>query len=184
MPIRRQYFDWQRPALATAVGWLWERYERGGVWDLDRVIVALPGGRAGRRLLELLVERAEERRAVLVPPRIVTVGQLPELLYEVKKPLADDLAQQFGLGAGDRRSRRTEVARLVKRLPAADDLAGWLALAEHAGPRASRAGGRYGSIFRTSSRQGGHLADFREAERWQALAGSASSAICEILDAL
>jgi hypothetical protein len=104
MPIRRRFFDWKQPALAAAADYLWDAYARVeplagksrqknndlASWDLDRVIVALPGSRARRRLLELLVGRAEERRAVLVPPRIVTVGQLPELLYELKKPLADD----------------------------------------------------------------------------------------------
>ena len=102
MPITRQFFDWRRPALAVAAGYLWERYERGGTWDLDRVVVALPGGRAGRRLLERMVQLADERGAILTPPRIVTVGHLPELLYEVKKPLADPLRKSW---PGSRRSK-------------------------------------------------------------------------------
>ena len=81
MPIRRKFFDWKQPALAAAAGYLWDVYHRPGSsdpgsWDLERVIVALPGSRARRRLLELLVNWSEERRAVLVPPRIVTGGAI------------------------------------------------------------------------------------------------------------
>ena len=173
MPIRRKFFDWKQPALAAAADYLWDAYSRQesgelASWDLDRVIVALPGSRARRRLLELLVGRAEERGAVLVPPRIVTVGQLPELLYELKQPLADDLAQQFAWVAALRRSSPAQVERLVRQLPADDDLAGWLALAKMLA-RLHRELAADGLDFSDVERQGAALADFREADRWQTL---------------
>ena len=133
MPIRRQFFDWKQPALAGAADYLWDVYRpRGSGRQLgsrsgDRGAARLAGR---RRLLELLVGRAEERRAVLVPPQIVTVGQLPELLYELKKPLADDLTQQFTWVAALRQISSAQAERLVKQLPPADDLAGWLAMAK------------------------------------------------------
>jgi RecB family exonuclease len=169
MSIRRKFFDWKLPALAAAADYLWDRYVRERNWNLDGVIVALPGSRARRRLLELLVQRAEERGAVLVPPRIVTVGQLPELLYEVKQPFADDMAQELAWVRAIQESPGREVERLVRQLPLADDLAGWLALARmlarvHKELAADR------MDFSEVERQGAALADFREAERWQALA--------------
>ena len=83
-------------------------------WDLERVVVALPGGRAGRRLLERMVELAGERGAVFTPPRIVTVGHLPELLYEVKKPLAGKLAQELAWIEAIRRSPADRIERLIR----------------------------------------------------------------------
>jgi RecB family exonuclease/inactivated superfamily I helicase len=182
MPIRRRFFDWKRPALAAAADYLWDAYSRDRSWDLDRVIVALPGSRARRRLLELLVGRAEERGAVLVPPRIVTVGKLPELLYEVKKPLADDIAQELAWVRAIQQSPASEMERLVKQLPLADDLAGWLALARmlarvHKELAADRLD------FSEVERRGAALADFREADRWQSLA-AVQRRYLEILDAL
>ena len=55
MSINRVFLDWTRPALAAAVEWLVERFSAAGQLDLRKVVVALPGGRAGRRLLEILV---------------------------------------------------------------------------------------------------------------------------------
>ncbi len=130
MPIRRVFFDWSRPALHVAAGYLWETYGVAAALDLERLIVAAPGGRASRRLLQALVELAEQQSAALVPPRIVTAGQLPELLYEKKKPFAGDLAQQLAWIRAIRAARPNQIERLVKRLPAEGDLAGWLALAQ------------------------------------------------------
>jgi RecB family exonuclease len=153
-----------------------------GSWDLDGVIVALPGSRARRRLLELLVGRAEERGAVLVPPRLVTVGQLPELLYEVKRPLADDIAQQLAWVQAIRQSPGREVERLIRQLPPADDLAGWLSLAEHFA-RVHRELAANRLDFSHVERHGAGLADFREADRWQAMTG-VQRRYLEILDSL
>jgi ATP-dependent helicase/nuclease subunit B len=187
MPIRRKFFDWKQPALAAAVDYLWDTYSRPGSedlanWDLDGVIVALPGSRARRRLLELLVGRAEERGAVLVPPRIVTVGQLPELLYEVKKPFADDIAQELAWVRAIQQSPAREVERLVKALPQADDLAGWLALAKMLA-RMHKELAADGLNFSDVERHGAALAEFRETERWQALV-AVQRRYLEILDSL
>ena len=50
--------------MAAAAGYLRSRFERAGELDLGGVIVVVPGGRAGRRLLEILVAVAEEQRLV------------------------------------------------------------------------------------------------------------------------
>ncbi|HEX4147780.1 MAG TPA: hypothetical protein VHY20_02285, partial [Pirellulales bacterium] len=78
MPIRRVFIDWRHPALAKTAELLCQRHANPAGIDLQNTIVALPGGRAGRRLLQLLVERAEQLGLPLVPPQIITVGELPE----------------------------------------------------------------------------------------------------------
>ena len=88
MAADRRFLGWDKPLLAQAAACLLERYLGGGPVDgpldlgpgFDRVMVVVPGARAGRRLGELLADQPASRH--LVPPSIVTVGQLPERLYE------------------------------------------------------------------------------------------------------
>lgn len=106
---QRVFLDWQRPALLSAVDWLLARapaHDR--VIDLQQHIVCLPSARAGRQLLERLVDRAEERRRGLLPPGIVTLGALAELLYSFDGRVASDeermLAWSEAVLAGDARA--------------------------------------------------------------------------------
>ena len=134
------------------------------------MIVAVPGGRAGRRLLQALVELSEQRSAALVPPRIVTAGQLPELLYEKKRPFADDLAQRLAWIRAIQATRPNDIERLVKRLPAAGDLAGWLALAQTFA-ELHRELAADGLDFEHVLKRGPELEGFLESARWKTLAG-------------
>src|SRR5205809_895758 len=97
---QRIFLDWQRPALVAAVEWLRRTYgpaspatkkpakkastaqrqfsfdelaapTPGAAWDLSGVIVVVPGKRAGRRLLELLVFAAGDHHLHFTPPEIV-----------------------------------------------------------------------------------------------------------------
>ncbi len=79
MSVERVFLGWELPALRRAAEWLRQRYIRDGVWNLSEVALVTPGSRAGRRLLEVLVDAADG--LMLLPPRIITPGDLPELLY-------------------------------------------------------------------------------------------------------
>lgn len=93
--MKRHFLNWDRPLLHSAVDWLATQWRSASEWNLKEVIVVLPVSRAGRRLLELLVLRAELDKVWLTPPRIITLGELPELLYPLQRPLANDLVQQL-----------------------------------------------------------------------------------------
>src|SRR5262245_49952542 len=93
--IRREFLGWDRPALPEAACRLMTRYRQGATLDLGRVIVVVPGQRAGRRFLEILAYRAQDERLLLTPPRVVTEGKLPDLLYLAKKPFASELVQDL-----------------------------------------------------------------------------------------
>ena len=85
------FLDWRAPALESAADWLLGKapaHDR--VTDLQRFIVCLPTARAGRRLLEALVDRAEAKHRGLLPPAIVTLGSLAELLYVCDRPVASE----------------------------------------------------------------------------------------------
>ena len=60
---------------------------------MDQVLVVLPGSMASRRLQVLMAERAANDRLILRPPRFLTLGKLPEELYQAKWPFASELTQ-------------------------------------------------------------------------------------------
>ena len=91
MPLHRVFLGWDGPFLPRAVQWLRDRFERHGELDLSGVLVAVPGARAGRRLIELLADPAEP---ALNPPRVITAGRLPEALYETPITCADPLTSR------------------------------------------------------------------------------------------
>jgi len=169
MAIERVFLDWSQPALAAAVDYLIQRFASAGQLDLKNVVLALPGARAGRRLLEILVEQAEKRQLQLRPPRIVTVGKLPELLYVPKLPFASDLVQQLAWGAALRVSNPRNLQTIVPHPPAEDDLLAWLSLGEMLS-RLHRELAADDFDFSKVAERGSQIESFQEAARWQALA--------------
>ncbi|MDA1259317.1 MAG: hypothetical protein O3A20_01700, partial [Planctomycetota bacterium] len=67
------HLGWDAPALPRAADALHKRFDD----DFDGVLIALPGGRAGRRLEELLIERCASS---WIPPRIGTIGPIGDAL--------------------------------------------------------------------------------------------------------
>jgi RecB family exonuclease len=169
MSVERVFIDWGRPALAAAVDYLVERFGAPGVLDLERVVLALPGGRSGRRLLEILVAEAERLDRRLCPPRIVTTGGLPELFYTPKRPFAGNLVQHLAWVEALRASDPRLLQAIAPMAPGADDLPAWLALGEMLG-RLHRELAAESLDFADVAQRGSQIDDFRETARWQALA--------------
>lgn len=130
MNISRKFLDWRKPALAQAVAYLCERYETDGRLDLSRVVIALPGGRAGRRLLELLVDAAAERNWSFVPGEMLTIGQLPELLYVAKRPLANELTQRAAWAQALQRVATAVRQQIIPFPPSNAESLAWLELGD------------------------------------------------------
>lgn len=169
MPITRHFIDWSRPALPAAADWLVDRAANGSQLDLAGTIVVVPGARAGRRLLELLVERAEARSLVLTPPTITTEHALPELLYLPKRPFASQLTQQLAWSAVLQEMAPAARHHFLPHPPASGEVARWLELGEmlrrlHVELAAD------GLDFKDVLAGGDRLEGFAEHERWQTLA--------------
>lgn len=143
MPSERHFLGWDQPVLPAAAAWLGGRYGH----DLGGVIVAVPAARAGRRLIELLAEQAAGLSGdsggdsdgnsggggALIPPRVVTVGQLPELLYEPPAEPADEWSAALARTAALRSADAEVLAAVAPHPPDADDVVGWWRLAESLG---------------------------------------------------
>ncbi len=88
MTVERVFLGWDAPALPRAAEKLHERFGQ----DFDRVLLALPGGRAGRRLEQLLIELCPP---AWIPPRIDTIGPVTDALVRFTKPRAGGLAREL-----------------------------------------------------------------------------------------
>jgi len=130
MPIERVFLEWRRPPLHSAVDLLFQRYCRDHVFDMRQVIVVTPVASAGKRLLELLLEKAQKEGVRLVPPDISTVGDLPEKLYTPKLPFASRLVQQLAWTRTLHGSPPERLAAIVANPPEPGDAPGWMALGD------------------------------------------------------
>ena len=80
MAIKRIFLGTKQPALASAVDYLIANIADGKWLDLSRHVLVAPGGRASRRLRELIYQRVRNDRLRYFPPTIATIGSIPESL--------------------------------------------------------------------------------------------------------
>lgn len=91
MSITRIFLDWSSPCLEGVAKFLISRFPAAhGLIDMQQAVLVLPGKRAKRQLLEILVKISEHNGAFLLPPEHITVGALPELMYQPSRPIADE----------------------------------------------------------------------------------------------
>lgn len=165
----RIFTGWDRPALQLAAELLADRYAAGDQLALRACIVVVPGARAGRRLKELLVDVALERKLRLVPPHITTIGHLPELLHAAAVPAADGAVSRRAWARALRRTPPERLRQLHAQTPDTDDLRAWLAIARRV-QQLHRDVAAAGHTFRdVASRCSAGLA-WDDAARWNVLA--------------
>ena len=167
--LARTFLGWDAPALPRAASLLCENYRTSEALRLDDALVVVPGGRAGRRLKELLLEQADELDLPLVPPRVVTVGAVPELIMESVRPLIEPARSRMAWLETLRAASPERLETLFARLPATDAVRDWAGLARevdtlHA--TAASAGLRFDDVAERCS----DLPLFDDGERWAALA--------------
>jgi ATP-dependent helicase/nuclease subunit B len=135
MSVERYFLGGAGPFLPRVADFIYGRFAAGGALDLSAVLVVTPSGRSGRRLLELLIDRCAVdqggRPLVLTPPEIITVGQLPERLYESRAEAErlNALPALFLRLESLRGMDGESLQRVVRHPPDPDDLVGWSALA-------------------------------------------------------
>jgi hypothetical protein len=168
MPLKREYLGLDRPPLVGAADYLLNRWADGAAANLRHVIVVVPGNRAGRRLLEILVEQCERRRLVLTPPLIETVGQLPEQLYRPRFPFASELTQRLVWAEALRAMPVESLAPVIPRPPQRDEIERWMELGDLL-RRQHQELAADGLDFEAVAAQGPRLDDFVDTQRWNVL---------------
>lgn len=95
MAIKRIFLGTDQPALVSTVDYLIANFADAKWLDLSNHVLVTPGGRASRRLRELIYTRARGERLRYLPPTIATIGSIPESLYESRLPFASEWVQQL-----------------------------------------------------------------------------------------
>ncbi|MBK9387781.1 MAG: PD-(D/E)XK nuclease family protein [Planctomycetes bacterium] len=173
MAIALRILPWHEPPLRSACAHLLDAAPRGvlGAIDLRATLVVLPGSRAARRLLELLVDAAAERGVRLVPPRLATPGTFAAELFgaEVGRGAATRLEAQLAWlgalrGASDAVLRAAFGERMVEQRAELAGHAGW-ALAQEL----EQLGAELGWSLLDSAAVASLVAAEPVAESWRAL---------------
>jgi RecB family exonuclease len=118
---RRIFLGWQAPILVSAARWLLTQLGP----ELGDVLVAVPGARAARRLRELLARAAPKDWH---PPRVLTQGELVDLLVPLERPAAARLTRTLVWERALEALDAADLARLQRR--SSDALGERLRLAE------------------------------------------------------
>lgn len=126
--MNRVFLGWDTPILHSASQYLQRRYLRDENWDMDRVLIVLPSSLAGRRLGEILAEQAQRSGFLLRPPEILTVGSLPERLYQAKNPFASDTVQILCWAKVLRETPPEELKPLLLNVPTSEQIKPWIDL--------------------------------------------------------
>ncbi len=103
------------------------------------------------------------------PPRIVTVGDLPELLYQPDTPLADGLASLLARVDSLRKADAALLRAVVAQRPDDDDWPAWTALAGELAALHETLAASNVSVAQAAERLS-QLPDFVAHERWVAMA--------------
>ncbi|MBN82267.1 MAG: hypothetical protein CMJ70_19220 [Planctomycetaceae bacterium] len=168
MPVTRKFLGIDRPVLVSATSCLLDYFTRGDQADLSQVVVVVPGRRAGRRLVELLVDEATERQLTLLLPVIETVGRLPERLYEPQRPFASELVQRLVWTNALLQTPDEVRGRIMPHAPDVEDHSSWQQLAEMLRCQHVELAGEQ-LDFAAVARQLAGASSHRESARWEAL---------------
>jgi len=177
-PPRRIFLGWERSPLPAATEVLVERAlaapgdgarDRVRRLDLSRVRVVVPGGRARRRLQELLVEEAGRRGLPLLPPEVVTVGGMAEGLYTPTLPIAPPEVEAAAWREALRPLPASDIGLLLPEPPAPERVVAWDGLADTLRTLQGEVG-REGLTFADVRRRCGDGLLFDDEARWAVLA--------------
>ncbi|NMC63345.1 MAG: hypothetical protein GYA55_09280 [SAR324 cluster bacterium] len=128
--IERIFLDWDQPFLAQAVDWLLLRYRTKHECQMQGHFLVLPGQRASRRCLELLLEKTEAEKLSLVPPKIVSVGLLPEIIATISQESASEMQCIFAWIQALKSIKPKVLRALIPLPPEPEENHSWLLLAE------------------------------------------------------
>lgn len=132
--IHREFLGWDQPCLPAAATNLVDRFldKTCQTLKLSQVIIVVPGQRAGRRLLELLVEKATSSKLIFTPPDIITESALPERLYKPEKPFASPLIGRLAWAKAIQ-DLTDQLQPVVPNPPKPDENLKWIRLGERIG---------------------------------------------------
>lgn len=120
MPTQRVFLDWNQPALTQAADWLLAQPTLAGH------LLVMPGSRAGRRLMELML--AKSGGYLTDPPAFATIGSLADKLITDLPAITCPSALQLLLVQAVQQLDETALCQLTPKVPQASQTLAWLSL--------------------------------------------------------
>jgi ATP-dependent helicase/nuclease subunit B len=159
---QRIFFDWKRPPLHSAADWIAANLDEPS--KAAPPIIVLPTARSRRRLIELLKEHSVSTRRI----EVITVGSLPEKLYEQQKETASDLVRNLAWIAAIQKLPKPKRENVFPSLDV-ENLARLSSLATRLQTLHERLGAETSS-FESVSREVKKIPDFPQTKLWEGLA--------------
>jgi inactivated superfamily I helicase/RecB family exonuclease len=114
---KRVFLGWDNACLARAADYLLANYQTNKSLGLQNLVVALPGRRAIRRLTEILVAKTKKESLVLfLPKKMLTFGELPELLYSPSAPFASNIERILTFTTAIEQQEKSLLSKLTPKL--------------------------------------------------------------------
>jgi len=167
--MHRVWLDWNKPCLPQVAWWLIQHGTgHAQQCDLRTFVCVVPGQRAGRILLELLVRDCQSDGLRLMPPRMVTPGVLAHALLRSDQPVAQPLEVQL-TWMGTLQYAPADLLKLL--VPQRPSLENWMVWFELAGTIRSLANELAGAQidFQDVAEAAERREMFAEGDRWRAL---------------
>ncbi|MCH7544999.1 MAG: PD-(D/E)XK nuclease family protein [Planctomycetes bacterium] len=168
--VCRLWLEWSNPCLPEVADRLINQHEAtGDVCDLQETLLVTPGKRAGRALLHLLAAQCTTRNWLLLPPRIVTPGNIAEVLLPIADRVASSTERQMAWIETLHRAEGESLASLVGSPPETDEVLFWRDLAITITGLQDELAGRRLSFGDVATHAEGVETMFAEVKRWRAL---------------
>ena len=162
----------KEPLLRSAATWLLGEGSQGeGLCDLSNWLCVLRGRRAGRLLLHELVETARTLGRGLIPPRVLTQGDMARELLEGSAPTAQPVERTLAWMQALKSLSPGEIKPLVPVLPAKEDWSAWHRLARTVDSLHEELAGA-GKEMRDAAAIARAMCADDEGERWEVLAAA------------
>jgi len=173
MPIERIFIDWQQHALEGAARVIASRFGSridGMPPDYSNLVIVTPGGRAARRLQELLTQLAPRR--AIINPTFVTAAGLVDILIgrDPQIKIASELERLAAWISALRETPADQLGTWLPHPPSSESPIAWLSLARECDRLATELAA--GSVaFADAARVSEELGSDISGERWRLLAG-------------
>ena len=169
--IHRSFCGFDQHILPWLAEHLLEKHSSAGLIDLSAITIVVPGGRALRRLMELLVIGAAQGEKIgqgIIPPSIITRGSLIDRFLPSSASLASEITRQMAWISAIHETEKAIIEQLVPNAPT-----GYIE--RSAAALARRIDSIYieissaGLTFADVAQKGQQIEGFYEEERWDAL---------------
>lgn len=130
MAPRQHFLPWDQCPLTQTVEWLVRTHGSGPWLDLSGLLLVSNSSHANFRLQEKLVERCEQDSLVYTPATFLTVGQLPEQLYQPQRPFANSIAQRLMWVRALRNMSNDQLQAVLPNPPGPEEIARWLTIVQ------------------------------------------------------